>query len=162
VPFRARPSDCVAPTERWRAAGRDVWGDADPDVAAGGAVAGAFMNAGQYGCGTERVDFVESIADAFTNQVVERVRVGGRGNPDVPGLFHEPTVLVDVDHGMRIMREESFGPILPIVRVSDEEEVIERANDSDCGLGSNSWTREVEKGFRVARRMQAAAAASTT
>lgn len=83
-----------------------------------------------------------------------RVLAGGRRHPDLDGLFYEPTVLVDVDHGMRIMREETFGPILPIMRVTDEEEAIAMANDSPYGLGGNVWTRDAGKGFRIAQRMQ--------
>lgn len=83
-----------------------------------------------------------------------RVLAGGRRHPDLDGLFYEPTVLVDVDHGMRIMREETFGPILPIMRVKDEEEAIAMANDSPYGLGGNVWTRDAGKGFRIAQRMQ--------
>ena len=170
-----------------------VCDDVNVDTAAAGAVAGAFMNTGQYCCGTERVYVVDSVADAFTEKVVERVAqlrqgaegefdvgaifwprqleiieehmadavakgarvlAGGRRNPDLDGLFYEPTVLTDVDHGMRIMREETFGPILPIMRVQDEEEAIALANDSPYGLGGNVWTRDSGKGFRIAQRMQ--------
>ena len=167
--------------------------DVNLDYAAGGAVAGAFMNTGQYCCGTERVYVVDSVADAFTQKVVDRVSrlrqgtegefdvgaifwpqqleviedhmadarergatvlAGGRRNPDLEGLFYEPTVLADVDHTMRIMREETFGPILPIMRVANEEEAIARANDSDYGLGGSVWTRDSGKGVRMARRME--------
>ena len=82
------------------------------------------------------------------------VLAGGRRNPDLPGLFYEPTVLADVDHEMRIMREETFGPILPIMRVADEEEALALANDSEYGLGGNVWTRDSAKGVRLAERMQ--------
>jgi len=170
-----------------------VCDDANVDYAAAGAVAGAFMNGGQYCCGTERVYVADSIADAFTKKVVERVSMlrqgaqgefdvgaifwprqleiieahmadarekgaqvltGGRRNPELDGLFYEPTVLTEVDHSMQIMREETFGPILPIMRVQDEEEAIALANDSPYGLGGNVWTRDTNKGIRIAQRMQ--------
>ena len=170
-----------------------VCDDVNLDSAAAGAVAGAFMNTGQYCCGTERVYVADSVADAFTEKVLERVAAlrqgsegefdvgaifwpkqleiieshveearergarilaGGRRNPDLDGLFYEPTVLVDVDHEMKIMREETFGPILPIMRVADEEEALALANDSDYGLGGNVWTRDSAKGVRLAERMQ--------
>jgi succinate-semialdehyde dehydrogenase/glutarate-semialdehyde dehydrogenase len=163
------------------------------DYAAGGAVAGAFMNTGQYCCGTERVYVVDKVAEEFTEKVVERVArlrqgvdgefdvgaifwpqqlevieqhvadarergakvlTGGRRNPDLEGLFYEPTVLTDVDHTMQIMQQETFGPILPIMRVSGEEEAIELANDSPYGLGGSVWTRDSRKGIRIARRME--------
>ncbi|MCS5637748.1 MAG: aldehyde dehydrogenase family protein [Myxococcota bacterium] len=167
--------------------------DVNLDYAAAGAVAGAFMNTGQYCCGTERVYVVDTVAEEFTEKVVERVArlrqgkegefdvgaifwprqleiieehmadarergakvlTGGRRNPDLDGLFYEPTVLADVDHGMQIMREETFGPILPIMRVSTEEEAVELANDSPYGLGGNIWTRDNGKAIRMAQRIE--------
>jgi acyl-CoA reductase-like NAD-dependent aldehyde dehydrogenase len=167
--------------------------DADLDSAAGGAVAGAFLNAGQYCCGTERVYVVDSVADEFVRRVVERagalrqgsegefdvgplfwprqleiveehVRdavargaralVGGRRNPSLPGLYFEPTVLVDVNHDMKVMQDETFGPVLPIVRVRDEEEAVRLANDSRYGLAANVWTRSPSHGVDIARRIR--------
>jgi succinate-semialdehyde dehydrogenase/glutarate-semialdehyde dehydrogenase len=83
-----------------------------------------------------------------------RVRVGGRRNPDLAGLYYEPTVVTDVTHDMALMREETFGPVVSIMRVSDEEEAIRLANDSPYGLAGNLWTRDKEKGVRMAERMQ--------
>jgi succinate-semialdehyde dehydrogenase/glutarate-semialdehyde dehydrogenase len=83
-----------------------------------------------------------------------RVRVGGRRNPNLRGLYYEPTVVTDVTHEMDLMRHETFGPVVAIMRVSDEEEAIRLANDSCYGLNGNVWTRNQEKGFRIAERMQ--------
>src|SRR4030095_9781670 len=83
-----------------------------------------------------------------------RVRVGGRKNPKLAGLYYEPTVLTDVNHGMDVMTQETFGPIVSIMRVSDEEEAIQLANDSRYGLNGNVWTRDKEKGFSIAERME--------
>jgi succinate-semialdehyde dehydrogenase/glutarate-semialdehyde dehydrogenase len=94
----------------------------------------------------------EHMADA--REKGARVLTGGRRNPDLEGLFYEPTVLVDVDHQMQIMREETFGPILPIMRVANEEAAIELANDSPYGLGGSVWTRDNAKGVRIAQRME--------
>lgn len=69
-----------------------------------------------------------------------RVLVGGERLPG-PGRFFAPTVLVDVDHSMEIMREETFGPVLAIMKVADAEEAIRLANDSRFGLGASVWTR---------------------
>ena len=82
-----------------------------------------------------------------------RVLVGGRRNPSLPGLYYEPTVIVDVDHSMDIMKHETFGPVVAIMRVGDEEEALRLANDSEYGLNGNVWTRDKDKGFEIAQRM---------
>jgi acyl-CoA reductase-like NAD-dependent aldehyde dehydrogenase len=85
-----------------------------------------------------------------------KVLTGGKRG-EGPGLFYEPTVLVDVDHSMACMTEETFGPTLPIMKVRDEDEAIRLANDSPYGLDSSVFTRDVDKGERVARRVEAGA-----
>jgi acyl-CoA reductase-like NAD-dependent aldehyde dehydrogenase len=83
-----------------------------------------------------------------------RVLVGGKsGDPATAGLFYEPTVLVDVDHGMTCMREETFGPTLPVMKVRDVAEAIEKANDSRLGLSGSVWTRDRNKATALARKM---------
>jgi len=82
------------------------------------------------------------------------VHTGGRRNPDFPGLFYEPTVLTGVTQDMMVMREETFGPVLPILRVRDEEEALRLANDSRYGLNANVWTRDRRKGERLAKAVQ--------
>jgi len=85
-----------------------------------------------------------------------RVVVGGtRGTG--PGDFYAPTVLVDVDHSMTAMTEETFGPTLPIMRVRDAEEAIRLANDSPYGLAASVFTRDVARGEQIARRVEAGA-----
>ena len=66
-------------------------------------------------------------------------------------------MLVGVDHTMSCMREETFGPTLPVMKVADAEEAIRLANDSDYGLQASVWTRDIAKGDRIARRIEAGA-----
>jgi succinate-semialdehyde dehydrogenase/glutarate-semialdehyde dehydrogenase len=83
------------------------------------------------------------------------VLTGGRRNPDLKGLYIQPTVLTDVDHSMKIMSEETFGPIIPIVAVDSEAEAIEMANDTAYGLSSTVWSGDVERAERVADQLHA-------
>jgi acyl-CoA reductase-like NAD-dependent aldehyde dehydrogenase len=69
------------------------------------------------------------------------------------GMFMEPTVLLDVDHTMRIMQEETFGPIMPIMRVKSEREAIYLANDSDFGLSATVFSGDLARGRRVASEL---------
>ena len=81
-----------------------------------------------------------------------KIRVGGNVRD---GRFAEPTVVTDVDHSMQLMTEETFGPVLPIMKVRDEEEALKYANDSRYGLNSSVFTKDLEKGEAVARRINA-------
>jgi acyl-CoA reductase-like NAD-dependent aldehyde dehydrogenase len=85
-----------------------------------------------------------------------RIAAGGHGRAD-HGRYYEPTVLLDVDHSMACMTEETFGPTLPIMRVSDAEEAIAKANDSRYGLAASVWTKDIARGEAIARRMEAGA-----
>jgi succinate-semialdehyde dehydrogenase/glutarate-semialdehyde dehydrogenase len=71
------------------------------------------------------------------------------------GSFFAPAILIDVRHDMRIMQEEIFGPVLPIVVVDSEDEAVALANDSQFGLGASVWTQDRSKGERVARELEA-------
>jgi acyl-CoA reductase-like NAD-dependent aldehyde dehydrogenase len=82
-----------------------------------------------------------------------RVTVGGTGRSD-GGDFYEPTVIVGVDHSMRLMTEETFGPTLPVMRVTDAEEAIRLANDSPYGLGASVWSGDRARGEQLARRLE--------
>jgi acyl-CoA reductase-like NAD-dependent aldehyde dehydrogenase len=70
------------------------------------------------------------------------------------GAFYSPTVLTGVTHDMRIMREEIFGPVLPIIVVDSEAEAVTLANDSDFGLGASVWTSDRTRGERIAAELQ--------
>jgi acyl-CoA reductase-like NAD-dependent aldehyde dehydrogenase len=99
------------------------------------------------------------IVDAHVKDAVAkgaRVLTGGK-RAEGPGAFYEPTVLVDVDHGMACMTEETFGPTLPIMKVRDDEEAVRLANDSPFGLQASVWTKDIARGQRVARQVEAGA-----
>jgi acyl-CoA reductase-like NAD-dependent aldehyde dehydrogenase len=85
-----------------------------------------------------------------------KVLVGGHARTD-KGQFYEPTVLVDVDHSMTAMTEETFGPTLPIMKVGSADEAVRLANDSPFGLSASVWTKDAARGEEIARRVEAGA-----
>jgi len=84
-----------------------------------------------------------------------RVLTGGRERPDLGPYFFEPTLLEGVDEGMRLYREETFGPVCSVYRFTDVDEAVERINDSEYGLNASIWTRDIARGYRIAARIQA-------
>jgi acyl-CoA reductase-like NAD-dependent aldehyde dehydrogenase len=92
------------------------------------------------------------VADALARGA--QALTGGR-RPDGPGFFYPPTVLTGVDHSMRVMREETFGPLLPIMVVPSVDEALRLANDSDFGLTASIWTRDEGLARRARRELQA-------
>ena len=82
------------------------------------------------------------------------VLCGGR-RADMNGFFYLPTVLTKVHHGMRLMREETFGPVLPIMTVENDAEAVCLANDSDFGLAASIWTRDLRRGEAIAQELEA-------
>jgi succinate-semialdehyde dehydrogenase/glutarate-semialdehyde dehydrogenase len=94
----------------------------------------------------------EHVADAVARGA--RILAGGV-TPAGPGYFYPPTVLAGVDHTMRIMREETFGPVLPIMAVASVDEAIRLANDSHYGLTASGWTRDRALARRLEQELQA-------
>jgi succinate-semialdehyde dehydrogenase/glutarate-semialdehyde dehydrogenase len=83
------------------------------------------------------------------------VLAGGRPRPDVGPYFYEPTLLADVTEGMSLFADETFGPVAAISRFASEDEAVERANASRFGLNFSVWTRDTDRGRRLATRLQA-------
>jgi acyl-CoA reductase-like NAD-dependent aldehyde dehydrogenase len=109
---------------------------------------GSFINPPQ-------IDIVEEhVKDAVAKGA--RVLAGGHRGMG-KGAFFEPTVLADVNHEMECMREETFGPTLPIMKVADAEEAIRLANDTPYGLQASVFTKDIAKGEQVARQIEAGA-----
>ena len=101
-----------------------------------------------------QLQIVEShIEDAVARGA--RVLAGGSRLPEIGPNFYQPTVLADVTHEMRIMVEETFGPVLPVMAFDSDEEAVRLANDSEFGLAASVFTRDGARGERLARRIQA-------
>jgi acyl-CoA reductase-like NAD-dependent aldehyde dehydrogenase len=84
-----------------------------------------------------------------------RVLAGGSRIPELGRNFYRPTVLAEVTHEMRVMREETFGPVLPVTAFDNDDEAVKLANDSEFGLAASVWTRDKARGERLARRIRA-------
>jgi len=151
--------------------------DADLDEAVKAAAFGAFMNAGQICMATERIVVVEAVADEFARLLAEKASgmpaaaVGQAVDDDADAktralirdavakgarqIAGGTAVVVDgVTPDMSLYRDESFGPVVGIIRVANEEEAIRAANDSDYGLSAAVFTRDSARGLRVARRIR--------
>ena len=80
-----------------------------------------------------------------------KILTGGKRD----GMFYDPIVLINVDHNMKIMRDETFGPVMPIVKVKDEEEAIHLTNDNAYGLSASIWSNDISHAKRVADQVEA-------
>jgi acyl-CoA reductase-like NAD-dependent aldehyde dehydrogenase len=102
------------------------------------------------------------LRDELDRQVQATISMGGRillGGKAIAGegYFYEPTIVTNVTPEMPMFREETFGPAAAVIHAHDAEHTIELANDSDLGLGGNLWTRDIERGRQLARRLESGA-----
>jgi acyl-CoA reductase-like NAD-dependent aldehyde dehydrogenase len=95
----------------------------------------------------------QQIADAIARG--GRVVTGGARRADLPGQFFAPTLIADAKPDMAVMREETFGPVLPVMRVPDAEAALRAANDTPMGLSGSIWSADAERASALARRLQA-------
>jgi acyl-CoA reductase-like NAD-dependent aldehyde dehydrogenase len=98
----------------------------------------------------KQLEIVKDHVESFEKDGA-KILTGGKSK----NLFYEPTVISGANNSMRAMREETFGPTLPIATFKTEEEAIKLANDSEFGLTASVWTRNLAKGKRVAERIEA-------
>jgi betaine-aldehyde dehydrogenase len=104
--------------------------------------------------GSRHRDRVESYVAIGVSEGA-RVALGGKRPEHLDrGWFYEPTVLIDVDHTMRVAREEIFGPVVSVLTYKDIDDAVAIANDSEYGLGGGVYSADVEWAYEVARRMR--------
>ncbi len=102
-----------------------------------------------------RQDLMEELHEQVKQSVEKGAKVLTGGEPmDVEGAFYPPTVLTNCKKGMKVVDEETFGPVSAIIPVKDAEEAIAVANDSDLGLGGAVWSNDKERAIEVARRVE--------
>jgi len=99
-------------------------------------------------------DKVLNVLEDTKTQPGVRILAGGH-TLNQPGYFLAPTIVADISDDSRLVREEQFGPILPVLKYKDVDEAVARANDTRMGLCASVWTKDIEKGAAVAARIEA-------
>lgn len=95
---------------------------------------------------------IDIIEDHLQDALAKGAKIITGGKRD--GMFMQPTVMVNVDHTMKLMQDETFGPIMPIMKVADETDAIHLANHSYMGLGASVWSRDLKRAERIAHQLE--------
>ena len=143
-----------------------VFDDAKLDNAVAGAMLANFYTQGEVCTNGTRVFVQAGVYDEFIAKVVQRANTIKLGDPldldtqmgaliSADGYFVEPTVFTDCTDDMVHVKEEIFGPVMSILKFTDEDEVIARANDSDYGLAAGVFSQDISRAHRVINQMQA-------
>lgn len=107
----------------------------------------------QYGPLQNRMQY-EKVREMIADAVARGGKISGGATGDGPGYFIRPAIVRDLDDDARLVREEQFGPVLPVLRYDDLDDAIARANDTDQGLGGTVWAKDVTKAKAVASRLE--------
>lgn len=99
-------------------------------------------------------DIVSSLVDDARARGA-RIVAGGAPAPELGPLFYQATIVADIEDGAELVDREQFGPAIPVIRYSDVDDAVRRANDSDQGLGASVWSDDVDAAVEVAKRLQA-------
>lgn len=102
----------------------------------------------------EQLKRVEELVEDAKNHGA-KIETGGHRISDKAGYFYQPTIVTGIKEGVRLVDEEQFGPVLPIMPFKTEEEAIERANNTRMGLGASVWTKDKKKGWAIANKLEA-------
>lgn len=112
-----------------------------------GNVLGPLQNKAQF-------DIVASLVEDAKSRGA-RIVTGGAPAAELGEHFYQATVVADIEDGARLVDEEQFGPAIPVIRYSDVDDAIRRANDSEQGLGASVWSDDVDAAVAVAKRLEA-------
>lgn len=95
----------------------------------------------------------EQLDDAVKNGA--KILVGGSKNEDLEGFFFKPTIITNLNNSFKIIQEETFGPVMPIIKYSSEDELLEMVNDSKYALTASIWTSDIKKAEQLAKKVEA-------
>lgn len=99
---------------------------------------------------------IKIVEDHIKDSIEKGAKIVTGGKREENSMFFPPTIITNIDKSMKIINEETFGPVIPIIKFSTEEEVINMANDSEYGLSASVWTKDIQKAERIARKLKVA------